>query len=185
MASRSPTIRKRLILALAGAAAAGLSLASGNAIIGPIGISAALTVIILALGSLSEQILRQNNRRSADISKIWESQQMDNDRLTALESASALCSNLIEKLERLQKQVVGLSDIDHINNKIEKIERLTEKVADLSKISDLNNNSDTPLKFEQLTERQELLLDLLTTIRVEVGDVKTRIERLCAANKTS
>jgi hypothetical protein len=162
MALRLPAVRKRLILAFVGAAAAGLSLAFGNPATGPLGVTAALILIILMLSSLSTQALQQNNRTSADISKIWESLQMDNERLIALESASSLYSTLIEKIDVLTAQVADFSEISHIDNK-----------------------SATQLNFEQMTERQELLLDLLTTVKIELDDVKTRIERLSAANKVS
>jgi hypothetical protein len=162
MVLRLPAVRKRLILAFVGAAAAGLSLAFGNPVTGPLGVTAALILIILMLSSLSTQALQQNNRTSADISKIWESQQMDNERLIALESASSLYSTLIEKIDVLTAQVADFSEISHIYNK-----------------------SATQLNFEQMTERQELLLDLLTTVKIEIDDVKTRIERLSAANKVS
>jgi hypothetical protein len=162
MVLRLPAVRKRLILAFVGAAAAGLSLAFGNPVTGPLGVTAALILIILMLSSLSTQALQQNNRTSADISKIWESQQMDNERLIALESASSLYSTLIEKIDVLTAQVADFSEISHIDNK-----------------------SATQLNFEQMTERQELLLDLLTTVKIELDDVKTRIERLSAANKVS
>jgi hypothetical protein len=162
MVLRLPAVRKRLILAFVGAAAAGLSLAFGNPVTGPLGITAALILIILMLSSLSTQALQQNNRTSADISKIWESQQMDNERLIALESASSLYSTLIEKIDVLTAQVADFSEISHIDNKFA-----------------------TQLNFEQMTERQELLLDLLTTVKIELDDVKTRIERLSAANKVS
>jgi hypothetical protein len=36
-----------------------------------------------------------------------------------------------------------------------------------------------------MTERQDLLLDLLTAIKIEIDDVKTQIEGLSAANKAS
>lgn len=150
------------MVALVGAVIAGVSLASGNPIIGPLGITAALILIIFALSSLSTQTLRQNNRTSADIAKIWESQQLDNERLIALEAASSLYSNLIEKIGVLSSQV-----------------------ADLSEANELNNASVTHPNFEPVIERQELLLDLLTTIKLELDDVKTRIERLSAANKVS
>jgi hypothetical protein len=162
MVLRLPAVRKRLILAFVGAAAAGLSLAFGSPVTGPLGVTAALILIILMLSSLSTQALQQNNRTSADISKIWESQQMDNERLIALESASSLYSTLIEKIDVLTAQVADFSEISHIDNK-----------------------SATQLNFEQMTERQELLLDLLTTVKIELDDVKTRIERLSAANKVS
>jgi hypothetical protein len=162
MVLRLPAVRKRLILAFVGAAAAGLSLAFGNPVTGPLGVTAALILIILMLSSLSTQALQQNNRTSADISKIWESQQMDNERLIALESASSLYSTLIEKIDVLTAQVADFSEISHIDNKFA-----------------------TQLNFEQMTERQELLLDLLTTVKIELDDVKTRIERLSAANKVS
>jgi hypothetical protein len=162
MVLRLPAVRKRLILAFVGAAAAGLSLAFGNPVTGPLGVTAALILIILMLSSLSTQALEQNNRTGADISKIWESQQMDNERLIALESASSLYSTLIEKIDVLTAQVADFSEISHIDNK-----------------------SATQLNFEQMTERQELLLDLLTTVKIELDDVKTRIERLSAANKVS
>jgi hypothetical protein len=162
MVLRLPAVRKRLILAFVGAAAAGLSLAFGNPVTGPLGVTAALILIILMLSSLSTQALQQNNRTSADISKIWESQQMDNERLIALESASSLYSTLIEKIDVLTAQVADFSEISHIDNKFA-----------------------TQLNFEQMTERQELLLDLLTTVKIEIDDVKTRIERLSAANKVS
>jgi hypothetical protein len=162
MVLRLPAVRKRLILAFVGAAVAGLSLAYGNPVIGPLGVTAALILIVLALSSLSTQTLRQNNRTGADISKIWESQQMDNERLIALESASSLYATLIEK-----------------------IDVLTAQVTDFSEISRLDDKPVTQPNFDQMTERQELLLDLLTTIKIELDDVKTRIERLSAATKVS